>query len=275
MAVTSFDIRETSPQLGEGVEHRAVTHADQASALAAVRALTPGFRERAERTEQARSIAPENIDELLDAGLFNLLTPTKWGGSELGFDSVMAVQSEIAAACGSTGWVHGVLSGHTWLLSFFSEQVQREVFADPRSLVAALVRLGGTSPEAVPGGYRWRGGRGRFCSGIDHSNYVMVGGQVTQPDGTSEGMYFMLPREDVEIIDDWHTVGLRGTGSRSLHVPDAFIPEYRTVRLSDMAAGTAPGSALNDTAFYRLPYLTAWPLSLAGAPIGLAREALA
>lgn len=248
--------------------------ADRAAAVDAARSIAGGIRDRAARTEDARSVAPENITALQDAGLFHVLTPARWGGSQLGFDTLLATQAEIAAACGSTGWVYGVLAGHAWLMSFFPEEAQREVFTDPRSLVASLVRLGGTSPEAVPGGYRWRGGRGRFCSGIDHSDWVMVGGQVTAADGTVDSRYFLIPRSDVEVIDDWHTVGLRGTGSRSLHVPDAFIPEYRTVRFADMAAGTAAGSVVNGSPFYRLPYLTAWPLSLAGAPLGLAREAL-
>ena len=249
--------------------------ADRDEALAAVRKLAPSIAGRAEETESLRSVPAETIEELVDAGLFGLVTPHRWGGSELGFRALLEVQAEIASACPSTGWVHGVLAGHTWLTALFPPEAQAEVFADPRALIASLIRLGGTPPQRVPGGFRWQGGRGRFCSGIDHSHWVLVGGQVTEDDGKGEAWYFLIPRSEVEIIDDWHAVGLRGTGSKSIVVADSFIPGHRAVRFADLGAGRAPGTDLHGGASYRLPYDAVWPLSLSGAALGAARGALA
>lgn len=247
---------------------------DREAALAAARELAPAIAARSKETEDRRSVPAQSIRELTDAGLFGLVTPRRHGGSELGFGTLLEVQSEIAAACPSTGWVHGVLSGHTWLASLFPPQAQAEVFADPKVLIASLIRLGGTPPERAPGGFRWRGGTGRFCSGIDHAQWVLVGGQVTEDDGTAEAWYFLIPRSEVRIVDDWYAVGLRGTGSKSIVVTDAFIPEHRAVRFADLGAGRAPGTRLHDGPRYRLPYDAVWPLSLAGAPLGAARGAL-
>lgn len=246
-----------------------------ADAVAAARALAPGFAARALDTEHARSVPEESIAELIDSGLFGIVTPRLWGGSELGFGALLEVQIEIASACASTGWVYGVLAGHTWLAALFPEEAQAEIFENPRALVASLIRLGGAPPERVEGGFRWRGGTGRFCSGIDHSEWVLVGGQVTEDDGSAEPWYFLIPSSDVQIIDDWHAVGLKGTGSKSLLVEDAFIPSHRAIRFADLARGTSPGAELYESALYRLPYDSVWPLSLAGAPIGAARAAIA
>ena len=248
---------------------------DREAALAAARDLAPAIAARAKEAEDQRSVPGQSIAELTDAGLFGLVTPRRHGGSELGFTTLLEVQSEIAAACPSTGWVHGVLSGHTWLASLFPPQAQAEVFADPRALIASLIRLGAAPPERVPGGFRWQGGRGKFCSGIDHSQWVLVGGQVTEDDGTAEAWYFLIPRSEVQIVDDWYAVGLRGTGSKSIVVTDAFIPEHRAVRFADLSAGRSPGAQMHDGPCYRLPYDAVWPLSLAGAPLGAARGALA
>lgn len=248
--------------------------ASREEALDAARRLAPAIAARAEATEQNRSVPEESIRELLDAGLFGVVTPRRWGGSELGFGTMLEVQAEIASACASTGWVYGVLAGHTWLGALFPEPAQAELFANPRSLAASLIRLGGEQPTRVDGGFRWAGGTGKFCSGIDHSDWVLVGGQVTEEDGTGEAWYFLLPAEDVEIIDDWYAVGLKGTGSKSLRVRDAFIPEHRAVRFRDLSAGRAPGAALYADGHYSLPYETVWPLSLAGAPLGAARGAI-
>lgn len=244
------------------------------AALEVARSLKIDLALRAEQTEDLRSVPAESIAQLMDSGLFGVVTPRRWGGSELGFGTMLEVQTELASACTSTGWVYGVLAGHTWLASLFPPKAQEEVFEDPRSLIASLIRLGGQPPQRVEGGFRWQGGTGKFCSGIDHSNWVLVGGQVTEEDGSSEAWYFLIPAADIEIIDDWHAVGLKGTGSKSLLVKDAYIPAHRAVRFSDLGSGNAPGAVLHDAGHYTLPYDTVWPLSLAGAPIGAAVGAL-
>ncbi|MDK1361677.1 acyl-CoA dehydrogenase family protein [Arthrobacter sp. zg-Y1219] len=236
--------------------------------------LGQGIAARTAETEELRRIPQATVSELVDSGLFGVVTPRRWGGSELGFGTMLEVQMELASSCASTGWVYGVLAGHTWLASLFPEQAQSEIFEDPRSLIASLIRLGGQQPRRVDGGFRWEGGVGKFCSGIDHSNWVLVGGQVQEEDGSSEAWYFLIPATDIEIIDDWHAVGLKGTGSKSLLVKDASIPEHRAVRFSDLAKGLAPGAAIHKGGHYTLPYDSVWPMSLAGAPLGAARAAL-
>src|SRR4051794_27183618 len=87
---------------------------DRMEALRRVQALMPRIQARAARTEEDRRIPDETIAELLDAGLFHLLTPRLFGGAELGFAALLEVTAEIGAACGSTAWVYGVLAGHSW-----------------------------------------------------------------------------------------------------------------------------------------------------------------
>ncbi|MCX6499453.1 MAG: acyl-CoA dehydrogenase family protein [Arthrobacter sp.] len=244
------------------------------AALVAARELSTGIAQRTAATEELRSVPEASIAEIMDSGLFGVVTPRRWGGSELGFGAMLEVQAELASACTSTGWVYGVLAGHTWLAALFPEKAQEEVFENPRSLIASLIRLGGKAPQRVEGGFRWQGGTGKFCSGIDHSNWVLVGGQVAEDDGSAEAWYFLIPSTDIKIIDDWHAVGLKGTGSKSMLVEDAFIPAHRAVRFSDLGAGKAPGAVLYDAGHYSLPYDTVWPLSLAGAPLGAAVGAL-
>ena len=52
-------------------------------------------------------------------------------------------------------------------------------------------------------------------------------------------------RSDIEIIDDWHVLGLAGTGSRSMRLRDVFVPEHRCVLLSELLAGTPPGAKVH------------------------------
>jgi alkylation response protein AidB-like acyl-CoA dehydrogenase len=125
----------------------------------------------------------------------------------------------------------------------------------------------------VAGGYCWRGARGRFCSGIDHSSWVVAGGALAADSETPEARWFLIPRADIEVDDDWFTSGMRGTGSKSIRVPEAFIPEHRSISAAELEAGRSPGQAVNPGPLYRLAAST-WTFVLPATPVGIARGAL-
>lgn len=247
--------------------------ADSDDALARARNLIPAIAKRAAMVDEDRRVPDETIAEIKQSGLFNIVTPRSLGGSELGFADLVRVTAELATACGSTGWVYGVLAGHSWLINLFPEEAQREVFADPDVLIATVFRLGGDITE-VEGGYRLTGGQGAFCSGIDFADWVIVGNGVKRENGEYEPRFFVVPRSEIEVVDDWFTVGMRGTGSRTIKIHDSFIPESRSVSLADMLAGTTPGAKAHAGAVYRMPFADIAPFSIIGAPIGMARGAV-
>ncbi|MEM5438735.1 acyl-CoA dehydrogenase family protein [Paraburkholderia diazotrophica] len=242
-------------------------------ALDIARGLHDAIRSRVKQTESDRVVPKETIDALRHTGLFNIITPKTFGGSELGFTTLVEVTAEIASACGSTGWVFGVLAGHSWMLNLFPLQAQQDVLGKGHVLTATVFRLGGTITE-VEGGYKLVNGDGRFCSGIDHVQWVIIGNTVQRPDGSSEPRFFVIPRSDIEIVDDWHTAGLRGTGSRTIKVAEAFIPKHRSVSVKDMMTGNVEGADAMRAPIYRMPFQNVTPFSLIGAPLGMARAAL-
>jgi alkylation response protein AidB-like acyl-CoA dehydrogenase len=249
--------------------------ADREAAVAAVRALLPRIRARARHTEADRCVPTESIQELANAGLFEILKPKAHGGSELGLQALVDVTAELASVCGSTGWVFGVLAGHGWLLNLFPLQAQHDVLENRRALVATVLRFSGTV-ERVGGGYCLRRGEGRFCSGIDHAAWVIIGTQVASEPNPPVPTFFLIPRADIsEIVDDWYVAGLRGTGSKTIRVAAAFIPEHRAVTVQEMTAGVSPGAQFHRGALYRLPWRDIAPFSLVGVPLGIGRAAVA
>ncbi len=251
----------------------AATPTTRAEALAAAAAIAPRVRMRARQTEADRLVPRETIEEIAAAGLFRIVTPKVFGGLELGFAALVEVTAEFASACGSTGWVYGVLAGHSWLLNLFPVEAQREIFADPHALTATVFRLGGKA-ERVSGGFRLTGGEGRFCSGIDHASWVIVGCPVSSESGPPESYFFVVPRKEIEIIDDWFTAGMRGTGSRSIRVKDCFVPEHHAVTVQEMMTGSSRGGRFHARALYRMAFQDVSPFSLIGAPLGMARAAV-
>jgi 3-hydroxy-9,10-secoandrosta-1,3,5(10)-triene-9,17-dione monooxygenase len=244
-------------------------------AVERARALKPILRERVPRTESLRRLPAENVTDLLENGLYGLMTPKRFGGSELGPEAMIDVTIELASACPSTGWVHMLWTAHMWLLALFPEETQAELWSNPNTLASSVVSTVG---DVVPvdGGFRWTG-RGFFSSGVDHCNWLTALVPIKREgvEGPPEMRWIMLPREDLEIIDDWYTIGLKGTGSKTIVVDDIFIPEQRTVVTTDVEEGISPGSRVHASPMYGAISSANFTAAMAAPAVGTARGFLA
>ncbi len=234
------------------------------------RALIPALAERGERQDQACRILDETMADLHDAGLFRILQPRQWGGYELGPETFYAVQMALAEGDVSTAWVYGILSVHSFHLALFDPRAAADVWgANERALIASPYAPGSAVPDGD--GYRLTG-HWRFSSGCEHSDWIFLGGVIDRGvpiTNFHEADYrtFLLPRGDFEIVRTWRTTGLKGTGSHDIVVDGAFIPEHRTHRMADAAAGTNPGLG-PDNPLYRYPYWQVFLRSVSTAAIG-------
>jgi 3-hydroxy-9,10-secoandrosta-1,3,5(10)-triene-9,17-dione monooxygenase len=242
-------------------------------AVAAAQSLLPLIRASATANDVERGVSRDVIAEIKQAGLFSVVGAKMFGGAEAGIEALLRVTIEIASACGSTGWVYGVLAGHSWMLNLFPREAQEDIASEPDQLTATVFRLGGEARQ-VEGGFQINGGFGRFCSGVEHADWVLVGMTAAMASGQSQQLFLLVPKSEVIVLDDWYTVGMRGTGSRSIEIPSAFVPEHRSVLLSDMLAGTTPGATLHDKGLYRMGFGEVTPFSIVGAPLGMARSAI-
>jgi len=243
-------------------------------ALASVRALAPRLKARAALAESSRRIPIETLQELQASGLMRVLQPRRVGGSELPWVSLVDIGSGLAAACASSAWNWANYAVHHWMLAFWPAACQEEIWgADPDMLIASSVVFPAGKATRVAGGYRLSG-RWPFSSGVDPSAWNMLGGVVS--DGESPGEYriFLLPREDYRIIDNWHVLGLRGTGSNDVEAKDVFVPEARTLAVDATRGGTKhPGAQLNTGALFRIPVFATFPYMLTGIALGIAQGA--
>ncbi|MFG2086498.1 MULTISPECIES: acyl-CoA dehydrogenase family protein [unclassified Spirillospora] len=237
------------------------------------RELAPVLNERARAAEEARRLPDESIADLAGTGLFEMLVPKRFGGGELGFEAMVAACREIGAGDASTGWLSVIYTLHNWMIALLPEEAQREVWADrPYALVPCTLAPNGTA-EAVDGGHRVTG-RWSWGSGVMHADHVMVMALVTV-DESIEPRLFLLPREDAEVHDVWHTSGMRGTGSNDIEIKDRFVPAHRSAPLADLVEGRAPGSRIHDGAIYRIPLVPVFALTGAAPVLGVAEGVLA
>jgi 3-hydroxy-9,10-secoandrosta-1,3,5(10)-triene-9,17-dione monooxygenase len=251
-------------------------------AVERARQLVPVLAQRAAKAEALRRLPDETFADLVASGLFRITQPRRFGGSELGLVDAFGVISQLSQGCGSTGWTYALLTSHGWFLSLFPDQAQRDVWeADPDAVMSTSFS-GGVPPETVPGG-GWRIGAGtwRFSTGVHHASWVALlspcfpdGSSANGGDGPPDMRFLLVPRSEVEIIEDWRAAGLAGSGSCSVLARDVVVPAHRVLRLADVLAATTPGREVNDGPLYKLPLVGSWQVFLTTAATGIARAAM-
>ena len=237
---------------------------DADTLLDAARDLAPTLRERARQTELDREVPAATIKELQEAGLFRALQPRRFGGYELPPMAFYDTTMELAAACGSTGWVYGVVGVHAWQLALLPEKTQEEVWGGDSSTLVSSSYAPTGCVEPTEGGYRVRG-RWNFSSGCGHCRWALLGGIVVT-DGVPDHVTFLLPDSDYSIEDVWHVTGLSGTGSNDVVVEDAFVPARR----AQSTMGTLGGAGIHSSPLYQLPFASVFCNAIGAATIGIA-----
>jgi 3-hydroxy-9,10-secoandrosta-1,3,5(10)-triene-9,17-dione monooxygenase len=167
-----------------------------------------------------------------------------------------------------------VLAEHQWIIAQYPEQAQRDVW-DENPLAVASSSLAPRAPaKKVPGGWRLSG-KFPFSSGCDYAQWAILGVFLGEMGDAQSVAYLLVPLSQIEIVDDWQVLGLAGTGSKSLHAHDVFVPEHRCVMVSDLFNGTSPGAAVHpDYPVVRAPRGFLVSYSLPPVAIATARRAL-
>jgi len=222
---------------------------DHEEIMRRVAAISPKLTEHARECDAARQLVPVSMATLVEAGVFRIPQPARVGGYELPLRTLADAVTALSEACPSAGWVLMVMGAHHWCMGSFPEAAQDEVFGGGRDgLVAGTLSWQGVA-TAVSGGFRVDG-RWQFCSGVDHSNWVMLG--CADPETHGPRVHLIMPREALEIDDTWHVMGLQGTGSKDVVAHEVFVPEHRTIDTRTFFRGASPHAATQATNLYRL-----------------------
>lgn len=230
---------------------------DPAALIARARDFVPRLIERAPASEHDRRLSAETIAEMKAAGFFRVLQPRRWGGYEADLSTYYDIQMTLAEGDMSTAWVYGVVGVTPWVMALFEDRTAREVWGEDRDRLIglSLAPLGKVVPEE--GGARLSG-RWPFASGCLHGDWILLGAfapaEPPLPSGVPEWRMYLVPKQDYEIVDTWHTTGLKGTGSNDVVVRDAFVPAHRMRRMIENVACTGVGQTLNSSPLYRLPF---------------------
>jgi alkylation response protein AidB-like acyl-CoA dehydrogenase len=243
------------------------------SPLQAARELAPLIRASADEIDKNRELPRALFEAIADAGIFHMAVPREIGGGEIDFPTYVRTIEELGKADASTAWaVNQGATYATYSARIIDAKVAREIWIDtPRSVVS-----NSPAPTAkavvVEGGYRVTGKQG-FSTGCRHASWiaanatVIENGEVRQRNGAPETRYCVVPVREAEILDTWHTRGMRGTGTHHFEVKDVFVPEERTYFPKKMPH-------VRGGARYKIPTGLSFAAGDAAVALGMSRSCL-
>lgn len=233
--------------------------------------LAPLLNKNALWNEENRRLSDDVVGALTDAGLLKMRVPKQYGGYESPMRTVAEVVAELARGDGSTGWTAAVWAISTWMVGMFPDEVQDEVFSQPDVRVSGIL-----SPTAVgvpvEGGIVLNG-KWAFNTGSQQSAWNTNAAVRAHPDGSFEPIMVLVPLSDLITVDDWHTAGMRGSGSVSTIAQDLFVPDARILSMPPVLMGVHQLGRNADSLVYKAPFMPTACTTVASVAWGLARGA--
>jgi indole-3-acetate monooxygenase len=214
------------------METQVMTTVDEV--LGGVAELEPMIRDASAEAESERRLSAHVAEALRDAGCYRLFRPRSRGGLELDPVSAFRVIEGLSRIDSAAGWNVAQANNAEPFGAWLSDETTAEVFGSAQSVMA-----GGFFParRAVPveGGYRLSG-RCAFNSNCHAATWILGlanvyddGVERLDENGEPVTLITLFPTENAEIIDNWDTLGMRGTGSHDVNVADVFVPAERAV----------------------------------------------
>jgi alkylation response protein AidB-like acyl-CoA dehydrogenase len=243
--------------------------------VAAARDVGSIISKHVDATERDRRLAPPVVNALRAAGLFRLFTPRAFGGFEIDPVTFARVVEEVSTFDSAAGWAFQAGNTGAWWTSRMSPEGVAELYADGPDLMMAASFSPPHRAEEVPGGYRITG-RGPLASTIHDSKWVLMTALVfdgDQPRITALGpeiISVVMRTSEVEIIDTWDSLGMRGTDSNDIAASDVFVPKARAFDLGPDYVPPAPF----DGPLYQMPALAATFTIIAPVALAIATGAI-
>ncbi|WP_438467147.1 p-hydroxyphenylacetate 3-hydroxylase oxygenase component [Marinomonas sp. PE14-40] len=237
-----------------------------------LKGILPLIAKNACDAEDLRRVPDENIRLLKSVGLHKAFLPKVYGGFEVSLPEFTECISALAGACCSTAWAFSLLCTHNHQMAMFSKQLQEDVWRDdPDATACSSIAPFGKTQE-TEGGIIFNGDM-RWSSGCDHAEWAIVGFLRDNKAGAKDYCFAVIPACDYQIDDDWHAMAMKGSGTKTLQIKNAFVPEHRIEKAKDMMEGRSSGFNLYpESEIYFAPYRPYFASGFAAMSLGVAER---
>lgn len=236
--------------------------------------LSPTISKRAAEIEEQGRIPADLIADLIDTGCFRMLLPREYGGEGASLVHALKVIEQLSLADGSTGWSVMISTSNTIVLGLFPRDTFLSIHHNRPDIICSGSHAPFGKARLDPDGGIRISGRWPLVSACTFADWVVVNAAVIEGDmrRTSEGgrpdmRLALLPASDVQIVDTWKALGLRGTGSHDVLINNVYCPPERVCSLFG-------GSPTVEGSLFSVPTIAPLGLFIAAVALGIAQGLL-
>jgi len=212
-------------------------HAVPTDVVGVARDLASVLGERAPKFDEGDRFVADNYALLKQAGLVQAGVPLELGGGGAGVRELSEMLRIMAQSCGSTALAFAMHT-HQVAIPAWRWRYQNVAAVEPLLKRVATERIillssggsdwigGSGKAEKVEGGYRITA-RKVFTSGAAAGDILMTGAIACAEDGSEKVIHFGVPMRapEVSVMDNWRTLGMRGTGSNDVVIDGLFVAD--------------------------------------------------
>lgn len=224
--------------------------------------------------DENASISSNVIKVIIEEEINKLILPKEYGGPQINFKTFSDMVKTVGYYNLSAAWLTYFFSVHNAWIAFLPKQRMDEIVYDGGLVADVFAPVGRV--EKCDGGFLLSG-TWNYVSGINYCEWISVGARYQFDDEEEpESLGLCLKISEIEVMKDWDSLGLRGSGSNTISIENLFVPDDMVIRFSKIVENRKPDKleVAEDYLFYNVPFYAAFYLGFASMCIGAAQRVL-
>ena len=205
----------------------------QANLVESVEELGPIISQYVQSEQVDRKLSRETFNALNKAGFYKLFVPESLGGVETDPVTAAMLVEKVAHFNTAAAWSMMVANTGAWFCSRFPAKAIEKFYEDGSDVFHAGAVHPPMKATPVKGGYAITG-RTPLVSNIHEARWIFVSAMVMEGNapkfnnGIPEVLGVFINADDGNIVDTWHTIGMRATDSNDVAADNVFVPDFMT-----------------------------------------------
>ncbi|CAD7813923.1 Flavin-dependent monooxygenase, oxygenase subunit HsaA [Chryseobacterium aquaeductus] len=179
----------------------------------------------------ASEVSPAIMNQIHQERLLQIWVPKMYGGLGFRLKEGLTVLFDWSKIDGSLGWMLTLCSGANFFSRNLKPNIAKELFSDPKTCFGGSGMIGGTAEQQGDGTFLING-LWHFATGAPHLSHFTLNAILTEngipllnESGSEIVRSFVIPKDLVEIIPNWKSMGMKATGTYSFKVDHVKVSE--------------------------------------------------
>lgn len=221
------------------------------------------------------TISQRIVDIIREEEIHRLILPKEFGHPQLDWRTYVDLVKTVGYYNLSAAWLTYFFSLHNAWVCYYPKHIRDEVINQGGFVADIFAPI--SKVEPVEGGYLVSG-RYNFVSGINFCDWVGVGAMMKFEDSEKpERVGILLKVADLELIKNWDSLGLRGSGSNTIIADKVFVKPDAILRFNKIIEKSQPPyeDFDQDYLYYNTPFYPGFYVGFAAMAVGGAERVVA